>query len=432
MTEEIRDLLLKIFALAVMMFPLFATPFLIKLAGGVIGKVAGMVNNPNKGPFDKMRKSTQAEAERRRTNTSRRALEREQGYNPATANRRQRAAHRVRRYLPGGGAVADANREAMAASAQKNLASAKESFVADQAAHDPAYQARLAGLSSREADAVRRNPTANPEAARYLQRAQAVATAQEAKAAAERVAAFTAQYEAAGRDGADVTSGGYLEQEYANAVRIGDADRAIAAINRMVSLGAGGKAAARRTLTTHTVSDGGVRDRVTKAVLQDNFNDLVGSHGDIVKGGNFDSAGNWVIDGRAGMAGLSSEQLAGQDVETLRMYESVISQTEAARIMADVQLRSKVKSQAALDILNRVATPRRPSDIRLKHNIRATGRTVGLFDLPEYEYKYLWSDVNYVGVMAQDVLKVAPDAVCIIDGYYHVYYDKLGTTLRVK
>ena len=39
---------------------------------------------------------------------------------------------------------------------------------------------------------------------------------------------------------------------------------------------------------------------------------------------------------------------------------------------------------------------------------------------------------TYIGVMAQDVLQVAPDAVCLIDGFYHVYYDKLGTSLRIK
>lgn len=435
MTEEIRTILLKIFALAVMMFPLFATPFLIKMAGGLIGKVAGIVNNPNRGPIDSLRKKAEGEADRRRTNTARRAIEREQGYDPKTATRRQRAAHRARRLLPGGGAAAEAEREALINSAKKNLSSAREDFVAKRAS-DPEYQAALAGLSEGEAERARTSPGSNPQAARYLQRAEAVATETAAKAARERVSAFTTRYEESGADGADFSSDGFLEREYAAAVATGDADRAVAAINRMVALGASGKAAARRVLTTHAVGDQAVRDRVTKAVVQDNFNDLVGSHGDLVKGGaGFGASGQWEVHGDAAMGALSSELLATQDADTLAMYEADIPPAEAARIINDTQLSSKVKTQAALDILTRAASrtpPPPPSDIRLKRNIHATGNTLGLFNLPEYEYQYLWSNTTYIGVMAQDVLKVAPQAVCKINGFYHVYYNQLGTSLRTK
>jgi len=41
---------------AVQAIPFFVTPLLIKLSGGVLGKFAGMVNNPSKGPFDRLRK----------------------------------------------------------------------------------------------------------------------------------------------------------------------------------------------------------------------------------------------------------------------------------------------------------------------------------------------------------------------------------------
>jgi hypothetical protein len=41
---------------AVQAIPFFVTPLLIKLSGGALGKFAGMVNNKNKGPFDRLRK----------------------------------------------------------------------------------------------------------------------------------------------------------------------------------------------------------------------------------------------------------------------------------------------------------------------------------------------------------------------------------------
>jgi hypothetical protein len=38
--------------------PLFMTPYLVKLSGSIVGKVAGIVNNPNKGPIDRARNFT--------------------------------------------------------------------------------------------------------------------------------------------------------------------------------------------------------------------------------------------------------------------------------------------------------------------------------------------------------------------------------------
>ncbi len=44
-----------------------------------------------------------------------------------------------------------------------------------------------------------------------------------------------------------------------------------------------------------------------------------------------------------------------------------------------------------------------------------------------YRFSYNGSDKAYVGVMAQEVQEVAPDAVIRgHDGYLRVFYDKLG------
>jgi hypothetical protein len=68
------------------------------------------------------------------------------------------------------------------------------------------------------------------------------------------------------------------------------------------------------------------------------------------------------------------------------------------------------------------------SDARLKRDIVALG------ELPDglhlYRYRYLWSSRLYVGVMAQEVLAVAPDAVVRgNDGYLRVDYGRLGLRL---
>jgi hypothetical protein len=69
-----------------------------------------------------------------------------------------------------------------------------------------------------------------------------------------------------------------------------------------------------------------------------------------------------------------------------------------------------------------------PSDRRLKRDIALLARLDNGIGL--YRYRYLWSDVVYVGVMAQEVAEIVPDAVLIAaDGYYRVNYALLGLRL---
>ena len=72
------------------------------------------------------------------------------------------------------------------------------------------------------------------------------------------------------------------------------------------------------------------------------------------------------------------------------------------------------------------------SDIRLKTNIHRVGTTV--MSLPLYSFEYRGEHGTYIGVMAQDVLKVEPSAVSMgSDGFYRVDYQKLGIEmLRVQ
>jgi hypothetical protein len=67
----------------------------------------------------------------------------------------------------------------------------------------------------------------------------------------------------------------------------------------------------------------------------------------------------------------------------------------------------------------------RRSDINLKHDIVLLGHLDN--GLGFYRFNYNDSDKTYVGVMAQEVQNVMPEAVTRgQDGYLRVYYDKLG------
>jgi hypothetical protein len=48
-----------------------------------------------------------------------------------------------------------------------------------------------------------------------------------------------------------------------------------------------------------------------------------------------------------------------------------------------------------------------------------------------YRYRYRWSDQLYVGVIAQEVAGIVPDAVMRdVDGYLRVDYVRLGLKLQ--
>jgi hypothetical protein len=69
-----------------------------------------------------------------------------------------------------------------------------------------------------------------------------------------------------------------------------------------------------------------------------------------------------------------------------------------------------------------------PSDIRLKRDITLLARLDN--GIGRYSYRYLWTDTVYVGVMAQEVLDIVPEAVITDpDGYYRVDYARLGLRL---
>ena len=71
----------------------------------------------------------------------------------------------------------------------------------------------------------------------------------------------------------------------------------------------------------------------------------------------------------------------------------------------------------------------RRSDLWLKHDVVLLGRLDN--GLGYYRFSYVGSDKAYVGVIAQEVEAVKPDAVTRgRDGYLRVYYDKLGIKVR--
>jgi endosialidase-like protein len=80
--------------------------------------------------------------------------------------------------------------------------------------------------------------------------------------------------------------------------------------------------------------------------------------------------------------------------------------------------------------IGQVGTPESASsDIRLKHDIALVGRLDNGLGL--YHFSYIGSEKAYVGVMAQEVEGVMPEAVEYdSDGYRRVHYDMLGIRMQ--
>ena len=71
----------------------------------------------------------------------------------------------------------------------------------------------------------------------------------------------------------------------------------------------------------------------------------------------------------------------------------------------------------------------RRSDIALKHDVVLLGHLAN--GLGYYRFSYLGSSKPYVGVIAQEVQNLVPEAVTRgRDGYLRVYYEQLGLKFR--
>ena len=71
------------------------------------------------------------------------------------------------------------------------------------------------------------------------------------------------------------------------------------------------------------------------------------------------------------------------------------------------------------------------SDIKLKANIKQVGKSPKGYKIYEWNYK-VDKNTRYRGVIAQDVMKINPMAVGVMDGgHLGVYYDKVDVPLEV-
>jgi hypothetical protein len=98
-------------------------------------------------------------------------------------------------------------------------------------------------------------------------------------------------------------------------------------------------------------------------------------------------------------------------------------------IVASFAMSGLTVERAAAQTNSTSSRPLPPSDRRLKKDVmRVAEHPVG-FGI--CRFKYLWSDTQYVGVIAQEVLEVMPEAVVRgDDGFLRVDYAALGMQME--
>jgi hypothetical protein len=91
-----------------------------------------------------------------------------------------------------------------------------------------------------------------------------------------------------------------------------------------------------------------------------------------------------------------------------------------------IYVKPAVVKRDALPLL--AAAPTASSDRRLKTDVVAVGMLRA--GIPLYRFRYIGRDGVFVGVMAQDVLPVVPEAVITdASGFMRVDYRRLGTRM---
>ncbi len=169
--------LIKIMSVGVQVFPLFGLPFLLKFSGGVLGRIAGVVNNPNKGPFDRMRKDLEGRRDASRNLRTAKALgEQPKDYTGKRFGQVRRASRNM--FSPTGRAQSAAERNYQQSlakgiaeeSSQEYIAKAAlegttgDQFVQRMARTDnPAYIAAVKASAQATADKIEKQNVSNRE-----------------------------------------------------------------------------------------------------------------------------------------------------------------------------------------------------------------------------------------------------------------------------
>jgi hypothetical protein len=309
--------------------PLAITPLVMKSAGGLLNRFGGMVNNPSKGPFDRMRKSAE-------------------GYRKNRQEYRGLKAMKGVRSLPGMGwnARRGTRRSAVLASREAGLKDAKTNYIAGTAAANDGenvFAKQMAGGGRFiSADEGAKNAVV------------ASALSQQKKAFADDVSNMEALVKIRFKD----DPGAALKQ----AIEKGDNVQAVAAQNLLFKSGGGGVSKFRDIIEESEANNEAGNINQLAAVTDKIRSNITENHGQYAKqkgadivswaSGAKDENGNLVSLTSATAGALSDNDLAGQHSGSIQklVIQGKIDKVQADRMLHDPRVSANLddKQKAAL------------------------------------------------------------------------------------
>lgn len=189
-------------------------------------------------------------------------------------------------------------------------------------------------------------------------RYQEIAAAQVEKAFADRKSAIKAaldQRAPAADFNAELKG---FKQEFAQAVQTGDAAKAGALVDYLSSArGAPGRETLEQALVEnakHVKAGSDVHTALNNAINRDNYSTLVSKRGGIAKGG-FKQAADGSLGFDINLGSVGTEQLATQDFKSLSKHFDQINAEEAKAVLGNEELLSKISDVKAREVLKAAA-----------------------------------------------------------------------------
>ncbi len=244
------NILLQIVGAGIAIIPLFITPLVMKTAGGLLNRFAGVVNDPNKGIFDRMRKGAAGyRGYRKDVNKSNRlarggkTLEGEGGGMGGQYSRRRRAWAAVR----SGGATVGVNNAQKASSAKAMTSENAQEYFAKRAVNQEGFAKAIAGSDGAEGLSAS---------------AQGAVDKIDSESVKNREILLRAKF-----DPRDLMGG--AQNALKAAIEAKDVTSARAAQNILLNSGGAGLKALKQTLVESEQSSDGISDDVGKSLRKD-------------------------------------------------------------------------------------------------------------------------------------------------------------------
>jgi len=356
-TPEGIDLFSAIAALSMMFIPLFGIPFIVKFSGGIIGRVAGIVNSPNKGPFDALRKRAEGYRDFRMNRDRTKALSTEgRTKNPFTKVARSNA-NRAYKYNLAKGIAEETEQEYIAKSALDSGTGGYKRDKFGRAVRDA--DGNVIPIAKGEQFATRMAGSDNPSHIAAVQAsAQATADKLERQSIANREILYKARLEPGNLD--------QIDAEVREAAKRNDTVAVRALQNLFISNGSSGIDKMRTSM--QAVEDMQTNGLVAAKTLADARKNLQENHGQKMKEKSYDmllwstqagdggklaaysgDANTWKglsVAEIAAQSGGSVQHAAASKAITKEKYEALLDDKRVSERLSDKQVAALKQGRA--------------------------------------------------------------------------------------